>query len=108
MSDPIGSVSGLASGIQWRDLVDQIVKLETTRRIDPLTARQKADTTTVSAWSSYQSLVTTLRDAASKIATQSALGAARASVGTSTAGRTLVSAQATSTATPGAYTIQVD
>src|SRR4051812_20579877 len=108
MADPIGSVSGLASGVQWRDLVDQIVKMETTRRLDPLTKSRAADGVTVSAWASYQGIVTALRDASAKIASQSALGAASAAVGTTAAGRSLLTAAATSGATPGSYSIQVD
>ena len=29
----IGTVSGLASGIQWRDMVDQIMEMEKSRRL---------------------------------------------------------------------------
>ena len=37
MTTPIGSFQGLASGIQWRDLVDQIITLETARALNPIT-----------------------------------------------------------------------
>ena len=40
MADPIGTFSGIASGIQWRDMVDQIMQIESQRRLTPLTDRQ--------------------------------------------------------------------
>ena len=37
--DPIGSFSGLSSGFQWRDMVDQMMQLEISRKITPLQNR---------------------------------------------------------------------
>ena len=33
---PMASVSGLASGVQWHDLIDQVIATERLRRIQPL------------------------------------------------------------------------
>ena len=35
-SGSVSSISGLASGIQWSDLIDQIIKLESSQQLDPL------------------------------------------------------------------------
>lgn len=108
MADPIGSVSGLASGVQWRDMVDQIMQLESQRTLDPLTARVTAQQNAVSAWNSYQSAVQAFGTAAGKLADGSAFGRATVNVGASLAsGRALLSATATATADPGSYKVEV-
>jgi hypothetical protein len=43
MSDPIGSFSGLASGIQWRDMITQIMEMESQRRLDPITTARSLE-----------------------------------------------------------------
>jgi hypothetical protein len=32
----MSSISGISSGIQWQDLVDQIINLESARKLTPL------------------------------------------------------------------------
>ena len=39
MTTPIASFSGLASGIQWQDVVEQIMRAEQARSLDPLKAQ---------------------------------------------------------------------
>ena len=107
MSDPIGSFSGLASGVQWRDLVDQLVALDKQRKLDPVTARStlaepghRLDFLSV-AGRQVSRAATALRDS-------SAFGAFTVSGGTSvTTGRSLLSAAATYGAAPGNYAVEV-
>jgi flagellar hook-associated protein 2 len=108
MSDPIGSFSGLASGVQWRDLVDQLVSIDKSRRLDPVTARKTLAQSRTDAWSQYQSLSVAFRDASRALRDASAFGAFKVSGGTSlTSGRTLLTASASFGATPGNYAVEV-
>ncbi len=108
MADPIGSFSGLASGVQWRDLVDQLVALDKQRKLDPVTARTTLAQKQATAWTAYQSLAIKFRDASNALRDSSAFGAFTVSGGTSVStGRTLVSAAASSGAAPGSYAVEV-
>ncbi|MEP7382328.1 MAG: flagellar filament capping protein FliD [Gemmatimonadota bacterium] len=108
MSDPIGSFSGLASGVQWRDLVDQLVSLDKQRKLDPVTARTTLVQKQATAWTTYQSLAVKFRDASNALRDSSAFGAFTVTGGTSvTTGRTLVSAAASFGAAPGTYAVEV-
>ena len=108
MSDPIGSFSGLASGVQWRDLVDQLVSIDKQRRLAPVTARKTLAQNQATAWTSYQALAVKFRDAAKALRDSSAFGAFTVSGGTSaSSGRTLLSASASFGATPGNYAVEV-
>lgn len=108
MSDPIGSFSGLSSGIQWRDMVDQIMALDKQRRLDPITARQTLAKSRQDAWSTYQGLVTKFRDAARAVRDSASFAQFSVSGGTSAAsGRTLVTASASAGAAPGTYAVEV-
>ncbi len=108
MADPIGSFSGLASGVQWRDLVDQLVSIDKQRKLDPVTARKTLAQSRVAAWTQFQSLAVAFRDASKALRDSSAFGAFKVSGGTSAAsGRTLLSASASYGATPGTYAVEV-
>jgi flagellar hook-associated protein 2 len=108
MSDPIGSFSGLSSGVQWRDLVDQIVALDTQRRLTPIKNQQSLSKARIDAWGKYQSLVTRLRDASRSLRDATPFAAFKVSGGVSTAtGRTLVTATAGTGANPGSYAVEV-
>jgi len=52
MSSPLTSVSGLSSGIQWQQMIDQIMQLEQSRTLDPITAQQTSDQARLGAWQS--------------------------------------------------------
>lgn len=108
MADPIGSFSGLASGVQWRDLVDQLVAIDRQRRLDPVTARKSQAQGRVEAWSRYQALAVKFRDASRALRDASAFGAFKVSGGTSVStGRTLLTATAGVGASPGTYAVEV-
>ena len=40
-------ISGLVSGIQWRDMIDQIMSLDTARQLTPVTDKVNKDQTSV-------------------------------------------------------------
>jgi len=108
MSTPISSVSGLASGLQWQDLIDQIMAAESARRIAPLQAREKALQSSIDAWHGYSSAVAKLAAAAATLRDGSAFDAIKLSGGTSpTTGRTLFNATASAGAAAGSYRVEV-
>ncbi|HPV75325.1 MAG TPA: flagellar filament capping protein FliD [Gemmatimonadaceae bacterium] len=108
MADPISSFSGLASGVQWRDLVDQLITIDTQRRLDPITTKKTAAQSRVDAWSKYQVLSVAFRDAAKGLRDSTAFGAFQVTGGTSvSSGRTLLTATASAGATPGNYAVEV-
>lgn len=104
----IYSFTGLASGIQWRDLVDEMMRAEQIRRVNPLTQQAAQDQRRIDAWGTFRTLSTRLETASKKLAGGGAFGALTTSGGTSpTSGRSLVSAAATDGASPGTYQIEV-
>ncbi len=55
---PLGTVQGLASNVQWQDLITQIIAGETTQKLDPVTKQiTTASAAQLTAWASYQGLV---------------------------------------------------
>jgi len=108
MTAPLTSIQGLSSGIQWQDLIDQIVQADTSRELTPVQNKVTADTNAQSAWTSYGTAMGALQTAVQPLATGSAFGSYAASVSPSpTSGATLLTASASSTATPGTYGVQV-
>jgi len=109
MADPISSISGLASGVQWRDLVDQIMAAETAQRLTPVTDKKDTEQKRFDAWGSFSSLMAKFRDATKVLRDGTAFGAFKVDASKSpSSGRALVSATASGTATPGNYTVEVD
>ena len=74
MAESISSISGLASGVQWRDLVDQIMEVETSRRLLPVTDKRDTAQKRYDAWTSFSSLVAKFRDATKGLRDGSAFG----------------------------------
>jgi flagellar hook-associated protein 2 len=104
----IGSFSGLASGIQWRDMVDEIMRLEQVRQVNPLTNQASIQQRRIDAWKGFQGVLGKLASAASGLSDGSAFDTFKVSVGNSaTTSRTLLSASATTSAAPGTYSVQV-
>lgn len=101
-----GSVSGIASGIQWRDLIDQIQATEEARSVAPLTRAASAATSGAAAWGTYQSLVSKLGDAA-KVLADGVVDNIAVSVGPSPSGRSLFSAAPSTDGSPGTYQVEV-
>jgi flagellar hook-associated protein 2 len=102
MAESLISFSGLASGIQWRDLVDQIVSLEN-RPARLMQSRIDNAKLRATAWGSFSTHVSTLRTAAAGLSSTALL---TNKVATSGAG-VLASASASTDATPGSHTVRV-
>jgi flagellar hook-associated protein 2 len=108
MADPISNISGLASGIQWRDLVDQIMALDAQRRLDPVTRKKTQAETRLAAWNTWQTLVTRFRDTVKLVRDPTAFSQFKVPPVVSAAtGRNLLNASATLDASPGSYAVEV-
>jgi flagellar hook-associated protein 2 len=105
---PTSSIQGLASNIQWGDLIDSLIAADTAQQLTPLTTKQTAETAASAAWSSYGTLSSSLNSAVLNLSNGAAFSALTAKGGTSPAtGASLLTATATSQAAPGNYGIQV-
>jgi flagellar hook-associated protein 2 len=105
--DPIASFSGLASGIQWRDMIEEIVRVDRVRQVGPLTLQMTAQQSRLESWRQMKTHVAKLTTAAKALRDGSPFQAFRASVTPTDSGRVLLSATASSAATPGTYTVEV-
>jgi flagellar hook-associated protein 2 len=105
----IGSINGLASGIQWADLVDSMMSLESSRRLKPIQDQISAQKRRSEAWNTFQGLVTKLQDASTALKSGSAFGVFTTSVANSpTLGRATFTATTSTAASPGTYGVKVD
>ncbi len=102
------NVGGLASGVQWRDLVDQLSAADTARTVTPLQTQITAAEKRKTAWNDLAGLVTKLQDAgnALKLGTAFTNFLASASPSAQT-NRTLLSTSANAAARPGSYRVEV-
>lgn len=107
MTAPLGSISGIASGIQWRDAIDQIMRIEAQRRFDPLAARQGALRSQSEAWKAFQGLAVRVRDQARAVQAQDAFALFRTAITRPVSGREVVSVSAARGAAPGSYSVEV-
>ncbi|MEO8620963.1 MAG: flagellar cap protein FliD N-terminal domain-containing protein, partial [bacterium] len=108
MASSVSSVQGLASGIQWKDLVDQLTTIDQTRELDPITASISASQKQSDAWGAYQQVSQQLFSAVAGLKDGSALDSFQTSTPNSpSSGRTLFSATAQAGAVPGTYQVEV-
>lgn len=108
MTTPLTSIQGLGSGIKWQDLVDQLIAVDTAQQLTPITNSSASKTATMNGWTQYGTAAATLLTSVSGLANGSAFGAVGISAPNSaTTGRTLLTASAAATATPGTYNVQV-
>jgi len=103
---PMSSVQGLASSIQWQDLVTSIMAQEKARLLDPVTNAITAAQSGSDAWTQFQTLVKTLNTSAVALR-DGAMGAVLPTGGTTAGGRALFLATAATGATPGDYETEV-
>ncbi|HTR78762.1 MAG TPA: flagellar filament capping protein FliD, partial [Gemmatimonadaceae bacterium] len=100
------NVAGLASGIQWNDLITSIIAAETAQKVTPLqndvTTAQSEET----AWTAFSTTMAQLQTAATQLRDTS-FNSFQPYTGTDPSGKTLLTATATSSATPGDYSAQV-
>ena len=107
MADSVSSVSGIASGIQWRDVVAQVMQIETARRLTPVTRLRDAARKQADAWKNFETVAGRVRDAALALRDSASLDLFKASVTKSASGRDLLSVTAGSTASTGSYSVEV-
>lgn len=103
----IASFSGLASGIQWQDMIDQIMAAERARRVSPLTSQITQQQQRSAAWTSYQMVLGKLDAASKALRDGAAFGTHTATATAGAGGRALVSATASAAASPGTYKVEV-
>ena len=97
----IASFSGLASGVQWRDLVDQIIAAESTP-VDTLQSKIDAARLRTAAWGDFQTKVQTLKDAATALTDKGLRGKT-----VSVSAPSLLAASVTEDASPGLHSVRV-
>lgn len=107
MSSPIAGFSGLASGIQWRDIVDQLMAIEESRTVTPIATRIDQRAAQRTAWNTFLGLTNTLNDSARALRAGGIGGFLASASPSPTTSRALVSASASSTAAPGNYKVEV-
>jgi flagellar hook-associated protein 2 len=99
--EPIATFSGLSSGVQWRDLIDEIMQVE--RRPARLIEQQITQIQTRSAaWLTFQNKLSTFQDAIGGLADGSTFD----SFSTAVSGSGFT-ASASSDAGPGSYSVEV-
>lgn len=105
---PIGNVSGLASGIQWNDLITQLMQADTTQQLTPVTDRISAGQSRINAWKTYQDVVAKLGDATRQLRDGSAFASSKVAAGNSPiTTRALLAASVSGSAAPGSYKVEV-
>ncbi len=108
MTSPIGTVQGLASGIQWQTMIQQIVAADSARELTPVTTQQSNDTNANAAWKQFQTVMTSYQTASAALAAPTAFDLFTATAPNSpTSQQALLSATATTGAQPGTYAMQV-
>jgi flagellar hook-associated protein 2 len=105
----VGAVQGLASGVQWQTIIDQITAVDSARELTPITTAITANQSSQTAWSTYQTQAQAVSDALTGLQDGSAIQSFAATGGTSpSTGRTLLTATAGTGAAPGSYQVEVD
>lgn len=105
---PTSSIQGLASNIQWQNLIDAVIQSDTANTLTPVKNKVSADNAAIAAWTQYGQLASALNASMMNLANGSAFTALAVTGGTSpTSGAALVTASATSSAAPGNYGVQV-
>lgn len=102
------NIGGLASGVQWRDLVDQLAAADRARFVTPLQTQVSDADKRKSAFTELNSLVQKLADASKSLQLGTAFSSFSASASPSTqTNRALVTTSANASARPGSYRVEV-
>lgn len=107
MTTPIANFSGLASGVQWNDIVDSLSRAEEARLVTPVVNQLEKRVAQQTAWNSFQKLVTTLNDSARAVRTAGFGGFLSTAPDSPLSGNPLLGASASSLATAGRYRMEV-
>lgn len=103
----IASFSGLASGIQWQDMIEQIMQVEAARRVNPINKQIVLQQQRTDAWNAYQSVIGRFADASKALRDGTAFSGYKASATSGAGGRALVNVAASASAAPGSYKVEV-
>ena len=102
-------ISGLSSGLDWRDIIDQLMKIEH-RPIDLVENKKSEYENRLSAWQNLNSKLLALRTAVGNLKDPEDFNVFKASMTSNSSTVTassLLSASASSSAAPGTYTITI-
>jgi flagellar hook-associated protein 2 len=101
------NIGGVSSGIQWNDIIDSTIDALSERTVKPITDRITLRTKQKDAWMALQKLVDTVNVNATAVR-RAGFGGYTTTVPTSpVSGRSLLTASASATATPGRYRVEV-
>ena len=107
MSDPLSSFSGISSGIDFKTLVDQVIKLER-RPAERMQATVDANAKRKTALDEFQKALTALQDAATALRTGGPLSSfSVTATGAGAGGRAVLAATVNASAAPGSYQVVV-
>jgi flagellar capping protein FliD len=102
------SFNGVASGIQWGDIVDQLIAAESARSLTPLQNRLTLIERQRTAWGSFNNLLNSFQDVARQLRTGELFGQYSATGGlNASTGQAIVTATAGTAAAPGTYSVEV-
>ncbi len=102
------AIGGLASGVQWRDLADQLAAADTAQTVTPYQRRITAAQAQSVAWTTMSGLVTKLQTASDALRLGTSFANFNATASASAqSGRTLLSTSANASALPGSYRVEV-
>jgi flagellar capping protein FliD len=103
-------ISGLASGIDWKTMVDQLISVDH-QRVDLITNKQKAETAKLTEWQSLNTKLLALKTAVTNLKDASAFSLYKAVMTTDKAtvkGEDLLAVTSSTSASAGSYTIKVN
>ncbi len=102
-------ISGLASGFDWRSVIDELMTIEY-RRVDLLTDQKQEYEDHLSEWQSVNTMLLSLKTAAGSLATEDAfnLFTSSTTTNTTTTAASLLTVSTSSTASAGTYNIKVN
>jgi flagellar hook-associated protein 2 len=107
MTTPVANFSGVASGIDWSGITDQLIAVDKSQTVTPITDQITAKGNQKTAWTTFQGLLNNLNDSARTLRAGGIGGnTATASLSAAT-GRSVVGVTASSTATAGNYSVEV-
>lgn len=109
MSMSTNLVSGLVSGFDWRSMIDQLIEIEH-QRVDLVEDRKSEYESKLTEWQSVNTMLLSLKTAASALSVESAFNVytSSATSNTSKAASDLLTVSTSSTASPGTYEIKVN
>jgi flagellar hook-associated protein 2 len=105
--EPVATFQGLATGINFRDMVDQIIQAES-RPVDLMQARQVELGRETTAWGDFKNRVQTIQDRAKDLSDGVLFDSYKTAITGVASGETApLSASASSSATEGSYSVKV-